>query len=170
VSVYSADWAKFDTIEVFANTTPDAPRDDTSLTPLKCYTSRPLDSLAATDPCMRAPLEPEAVSIPLTPVTGGYQRFEAHVQITLDADDVATRAGATGTDAWFVIRARGDRGIFPILIKGDTVSPTTMPALLGGDIAEIGAALDGHGVPAAAVTAPVFVDFDGGGYRAPFAP
>jgi hypothetical protein len=34
----------------------------------------------------------------------------------------------------------------------------------------IDAALAGHGIPAAAVTAPVFVDFDGGGYRAPFAP
>ncbi len=171
VTVYSADWAKFDTLEVFANTTPDAPRDDTTLTPLKCYTSRPLDTLAATDPCKRAPLEPELVDISLTPVgTGGYQRWEATVQVTLDANDIPTRAGATGTDAWLVFRARGDRGIFPILIKGDTVSAETMPALLGGDIAAIGAALDGHGVPASAVTAPVFVDFDGGGYRAPFAP
>ena len=32
------------------------------------------------------------------------------------------------------------------------------------------AALAGKGIPAAAVTAPIFVDFDGGGYRAPFAP
>ena len=44
-----------------------------------------------------------------------------------------------------------------------------MPALLSGDMTAIGAALDGHGVPATALTAPVFVDFDGGGYRAPFA-
>jgi hypothetical protein len=28
----------------------------------------------------------------------------------------------------------------------------------------------GRGVGAAAFTAPVFVDFDGGGWRAPFAP
>ena len=79
-------------------------------------------------------------------------------------------AGATGKDAWLVFRARGDRGIFPILLKGDTVTPSTMPALLGGDFNAIKSALAGHGVPAAAFTSPVFVDFDGGGYRAPFAP
>jgi hypothetical protein len=92
------------------------------------------------------------------------------VTITLDAADITTRAGATGKDAWLVFRARGDRGIFPILIKGDTITDTTMPALLTGDLQAIGTALDGRGVPATAVTAPVFVDFDGGGYRAPFAP
>ena len=69
-----------------------------------------------------------------------------------------------------MLRARGDRGIFPILVKGDTITAATMPALLGGDMQAIGAALDGRGVPATAFTAPVFVDFDGGGYRAPFAP
>ena len=34
----------------------------------------------------------------------------------------------------------------------------------------IGAALDGRGVPSTALTAPVVVDFDGGGYTAPVAP
>jgi hypothetical protein len=34
----------------------------------------------------------------------------------------------------------------------------------------IAGVLQGRGVPAEAFTAPVFVDFDGGGYRAPFAP
>jgi hypothetical protein len=45
-----------------------------------------------------------------------------------------------------------------------------MPALLSGDMPTIATALHGHGVPAEAFTAPVFVDFDGQGYRAPFAP
>jgi hypothetical protein len=101
---------------------------------------------------------------------GGFKRYEATVQVTLDAADIATRAGATGRDAWLVFRARGDRGIFPILLKSDTVSDTTMPALLSGDMSAIATALRGHGVPAEAITAPVFVDFDGQGYRAPFAP
>jgi len=65
--------------------------------------------------------------------------------------------------------ARGDRAVFP-LITDDTVDDTTLPTLRGGDMTAIAGALQGHGVPATAFTAPVFVDFDGGGYRAPFAP
>lgn len=172
VKIYSAEWAKFDTLEVFANATPDVPRDDTTLAPLKCWTSRALASLSPKDPCAVAPLAAESMNVNLVTLPGGgqYKRYEATVQVTLDAADINTRAGATGKDAWLVFRARGDRGIFPILLKADTVSDTTMPALLAGDLATIGAALDGHGVPATAFTAPVFVDFDGGGYRAPFAP
>ncbi|HEY5935876.1 MAG TPA: CehA/McbA family metallohydrolase [Kofleriaceae bacterium] len=172
VTITSADWAKFDTLEVFANTTPEPPTEDTTLAPLKCWTSRPLASLAAKDPCATAALSAESMTVTLAtlPGGGGFRRYEATVQVTLDAQDISTRAGATGTDAWLVFRARGDRGIFPILLKGDTVSETTMPVLLTGDMTAIGAALDGRGVPATAFTAPVFVDFDGGGYRAPFAP
>jgi hypothetical protein len=172
VTVLAADWAKFDTLEVFANSTPDAPREDTSLTPLKCYTSRALASLDPKDPCAVASLAPQAMTVTLAtlPGGGGFRRYEATVQVTLDAADITTRAGATGKDAWLVFRARGDRGIFPILLKGDTVPTATIPLLLGGDMTAIGAALEGHGVPATAFTAPVFVDFDGGGYRAPFAP
>jgi hypothetical protein len=174
VTITAADWAEFDTLEVFANTTPDAVgKDDvTVLVPLKCYTSRTLSSLDAKDPCMQASLAPEAMTVQLAtlPGGGGFKRYEASVQVTLDASDIATRTGATGKDAWLVFRARGDRGIFPILLKSDTVSDTTMPALLSGDMTTIAAALQGHGVPAEAFTAPVFVDFDGQGYRAPFAP
>jgi hypothetical protein len=68
-----------------------------------------------------------------------------------------------------VFRVRGDRAVFPLLTN-DTISATTLPTLLGGDFDEIRAALTGKGVPATAFTSPVFVDFDGGGYRAPFAP
>ena len=174
VTITAADWAQFDTLEVFANSAPDPVGSDdvTVLVPLKCYTSRPLGSLAAADPCMQASLAPEAMTVTLANVPGGgnFQRYEATVQITMDASDVTTRAGAAGKDAWFVFRVRGNRGIFPILEKSDAVSPTTMPALMSGDRATIDTALTGHGVPAEAVTAAVFVDFDGGGYKAPFAP
>jgi hypothetical protein len=181
VTIIAADWAPFDTLEVFANTTPspvdnghgsDISNADTTLTPLKCYTSRTLGTLHAKDPCMQAALAPEAMTVTLATVAGapGYKRYEATVTVTLDAADIATRAGATGKDAWLVFRARGDRGIFPLLPKGDTISAATMPALLSGDITAINAALTGHGISAEAITAPVFVDFDGGGYRAPFAP
>jgi hypothetical protein len=172
VTVTAADWAKFDTLEVFANSTPEPPRDDTSLTPLKCWTSRSLTTLNAKDPCAIAAIAPESMTVNLVTVPGAgtFKRYEVQLTITLDASDIVTRAGAIGKDAWLVFRARGDRGIFPILVKGDTISDTTMPALLSGDMQAIGTALDGHGVPATAFTAPVFVDFDGGGYRAPFAP
>jgi hypothetical protein len=174
VTIIAADWAEFDTLEIFANTTPDpvAKDDVTVLVPLKCYTSRPLISVPPNDPCRQAALAPEAMTVQLATLAGGggFKRYEATVQVTLDAADIATRAGATGRDAWLVFRARGDRGIFPILLKSDTVSDTTMPALLSGDMSAIATALRGHGVPAEAITAPVFVDFDGQGYRAPFAP
>ena len=174
VTVTAADWAKFDTLEVFANTAPDAVGmdDNSTLVPLKCYTSRNLGTLDAKDPCKLAALAPEAMTVNLTSVSGGYKRYEASVTVTLDAIDIdkGNRAGAKGKDAYLVFRARGDRGIFPILLKSDTVTADTLPALLGGNPAAIDAALAGHGVPATAFTSPVFVDFDGGGYRAPFAP
>ena len=56
------------------------------------------------------------------------------------------------------------------MLTTNSVTDATMPALLGGDFTAIRAALAGKGVQAEAVTAPVFIDFDGGGYRAPFAP
>jgi hypothetical protein len=172
VWIVSADWAPIDTLEVFANSTPDPVKKDASsvLVPLKCWTSRDLTTLNALDPCKQAAIAPEAMTVSLVNLPGGYHRYEATVTVTLDASDIVTRAGATGTDAWLVFRVRGDRGIFPILQRGDTITDTTMPALMTGDRTTIDAALTGHGISAEAVTAPVFVDFDGGGYRAPFAP
>jgi hypothetical protein len=172
VTITSADWAEFDTLEVFANSTPDAVKSDdvTVLTPLKCWTSRDIGAMAATDPCKTAPMAAEAMTVDLATMTGGFKRYEATVTITLDASDIVTRTGKTGSDAWLVFRARGDRAIFPVMPNGDAVDDTTMPTLLEGDMTAIAGVLQGRGVPAAAFTAPVFVDFDGGGYRAPFAP
>jgi hypothetical protein len=82
------------------------------------------------DPCKLAALAPEAMTVQLVALPHGFARYEATVQVTLDAADLATRAGATGKDAWLVFRARGNRGIFPILEKADTVSADTMPALM----------------------------------------
>ena len=68
-----------------------------------------------------------------------------------------------------VFRARGDKGVFPLL-SGDVIDETTLPVFATGTEAQIDAALIGRGVPAAAFAAPVFLDVDGGGYRAPFQP
>lgn len=173
VTLTSPDWAEFDTLEVFANTTPDpvGKDDNTTLIPVKCFTSRPLGSLMASDPCMLANVPPAAMTVQLATVAGGgqHKRFEATVTVTLSIADIATRSGATGTDAWLVFRVRGDRSIFPVL-PTNAITDATKAAVLGGDFNTIRTALTGIGVPAEAFTAPVFVDFDGGGYRAPFAP
>lgn len=174
VTIASPDWAEFDTLEVFANTTPDpVPKsDDTTLVPLQCWTSRTISALGMTDPCKTAALTAQPMTVNLATISGGggYKRYEATVTVTLDADDILTRAGATGKDAWLVFRVRGDRAIFPMLLNNAVADPASKAAALGGDFTAIRTAMTGKGVPATAVTSPVFIDFDGGGYRAPFAP
>jgi hypothetical protein len=174
VTITSPDWAEFDTLEVFANSTPDrvVGNGDSTLTPLTCWTSRPIGTLAAKDPCKVAPIAPQVMNVQLANLSGpgNYQRYEATVTVTLEAQDIVTRAGRTGTDAWLVFRARGDRAVFPLLLNNNTVDPTTQAAIMSGDFAMIRTALTGKGAAATALTSPVFVDFDGNGYRAPFAP
>ena len=173
VTLTSPDWAAFDTLEVFANATldPIPANRPSALVPLKCWTSRTLAALPATDPCAVAPLAAEAMNVSLANLggPGGFRRHEATVTVTLDAQDIVTRAGATGTDAWLVFRVRGNSAIFPLL-PNSAFAVDTRSAILGGDIDALRTALTGRGIPAEAFTAPVFVDFDGAGYRAPFAP
>jgi len=172
VSITSPDWAEFDTLEVFANATPDpVVGGDSTLTPLACWTSRSLAGLAAADPCAVAPIAARTMNVQLAnvPGPGAYRRYEATVTVTLDAQDIVTRAGRSGTDAWLVFRVRGDRAVFPLLLD-TAVDDTTRAAIMSGDFDTIRAALSGRGVAATALTSPVFVDFDGAGYRAPFAP
>ncbi len=171
VTISAADWAQFDTLEIFANDTPVTPvtgDNPVSLQPLKCFTSRNLNELEATDPCFIAGLAPESMNVTSTG-TGAFRVTRATVTVTLDADDIRTRAGATGRDAWLVFRVRGDRSIFPVLTNG-VVDSQTLPVLVEGDPQAVDLVLQGTGVHACAFTAPVFVDFDGGGYRAPFQP
>src|SRR5690606_10051184 len=157
-----------DTIEVFANATPPVGDDAGSLIPLVCYTTRSAGDLAPGDPCALAPLGVQALTIDEVPLPGGHTRLEATVDVALDASSIAaeTRSGATGSDAWVVVRARGQRGIFPIYLGG--LGGDVLSDLLRADALEIDAAMAGVGLPAAAFTAPVLVDFDGGGYLAPF--
>jgi hypothetical protein len=170
VTIASPEWAHIDTLEVFANATPDIVDNDevTAITPLKCWTSRSLP-LPANDACATASLAPEAMTVTLATVAPGFRRHEATVTITLDAADIVNRPGASGQDAWLVLRVRGDRAIFPLLPNA-AIDNATRAAIMGGDPAALATALDGKGIPASAFTAPIFVDFDGGGYRAPFAP
>jgi hypothetical protein len=89
--------------------------------------------------------------------------------ITLDITDVTAdqilarqRAGAMGKDLWFVARAFGDVGMFPV-IPGGIDKSVPMADLIAGNLA-------GRGVGALAFTNPIYVDVDGNGWRAPFAP
>ncbi|MEZ4360689.1 MAG: CehA/McbA family metallohydrolase [Kofleriaceae bacterium] len=169
VTVTSPDWAEFDTIEVFANTTPASPATTPgAIVPLKCWTTRNL-SLAATDPCALAPLPAERLTVQLLNSPPG-PRYSATTTLVIDAADIPARTGATGTDAWLVVRARGDRGIFPLMSNGLLSDAALLDTVVNGTPAELRAALAHRGAPAQAFAAPIFVDFDGGGYRAPFAP
>jgi len=173
VIVASPDWAEIDTLEVFTNATPeiDIRTQNTALVPHKCWTSRNPAMLDPADPCLAATLPPEQVQIQLAslPGPGNFRRYQLSITVTIDQADIDNRPGATGQDAWIVFRVRGDRGIFPIM-PDEAIDATTLPVLLAGDMDQIAQALRGKGVPAEAFTAPVFIDFDGGGYRAPFAP
>jgi hypothetical protein len=151
-----ADWSDLDTVEIFVNATfdPLIAGQPSSLAPLRCFTTRA--DLAPTDPCRGAgPLE----------VTSVEGRREARLTFTLRVEDVPRRAGATGDDAWLITRVRGRHGLFPVIVD-EAVTPETLPALVAGDLG----ALATLGVSAMAYAAPVFIDFDGGGWRAPFAP
>jgi hypothetical protein len=167
VSVVSPEWADFDTIEVFANSSPASPSEMTALVPLRCYTARA--NLAATDPCLLAPLPPQNLNVQSRNNAPG-PRLEATVNVQVNAADIPRRAGATGTDAWLVVRVRGDRGIFPLMSNGLFGDDALLDTVLTGTQAEIRAAMAHRGAPSAAFTAPIFVDFDGNGYRAPFSP
>lgn len=170
ITVTAADWAVFDTIEIFANATPEL-GPITVLEPLACFTSRPGAEIMASDPCALAPLGGAlAMNVQSVQVAPGFDRLEATVTITIDAGDIVTRAGGTGSDAWFVVRARGDRSIFPVMLDGVFDDANIDTFVDPGNPGDLETHLIGAGIPTAAFTAPFFVDFDGGGYLAPFSP
>ena len=171
IKMTAAEHIDVDTIEIFANSTFDpVDGNKTALIPVACFTTRELATLAATDPCALAPAGgARPFTVETRSVGAGFRRHEATVTISLAADAIPARAGAEGDDAWIVVRARGQRPVYPLLLDGVTTG-ATLDAILGDDPVALEAALVGKGVPAAAFTAPIFVDFDGGGWRAPFAP
>ena len=174
VTITSPTWADVDTLEVFANAAPTTPVPDgmpTALTTLACWTSRPLANLDPADPCRAAAVAPQTMTVQsmAVPGPGNARVLRAVVTVTIAAADIPRMTGATGTDAWLVFRARGGKAIFPLL-QGDLIDDTTLPVLVAGTQPQLDQILASGGVSAAAFAAPVFVDFDGGGYRAPFSP
>jgi len=171
ITAYAADWAEFDTVELFVNSTPNSrEKKATWMQPSVCFTNRDIGTLPETEPCVLAPIEPQVMTVGLVEVAPGFSRYEATVSISIAEADMAlfNREGAQGTDAWVVVRVRGQRSIFPLMEDG--VSSELLSVVTTGDRAAMDAAMYGVGIPAAAVTMPLYIDFDGGGYRAPFAP
>lgn len=166
IGVQSPRWAAFDTIEVFANSVPDIKSNETLLHPVACFTAADLPD---GDPCADAPLGSHPLDVNLVAVAPGFQRYEAATTITLSTDQPLYPDGGTGEDVWVVVRVRGDRALYPLLLNG-VITDDNLATLVSGTQAEVEAALDGIGVTATAFTAPIYLDLDGGGYRARFAP
>lgn len=169
IRVQSPRWAEFDTIEIFANAVPDIRSEVTALEPIACFTVTPAADLPPEDPCAQAPLGSAPLDVDLVAVAPGFQRYEATASITLSTDQPIYPEGGTGEDVWVVVRVRGDRGVYPLLLNG-TVTAENLATLVSGTQAEVEAAMEGVGVTATAFTAPIYLDLDGGGYRAQFAP
>jgi hypothetical protein len=169
IEVQSPRWAAFDTIEVFTNAVPDVETDVTTQYPSACFTTTALADLDPGDPCALAPLGVELLAVDEVEVAPGFTRYQATVNVTLASDQPIYPDGATGEDMWVVVRVRGNRGLYPVLLSG-VLAGTDLATLLGGSQSDLDEALDGVGVGAVAFTAPIFLDLDGGGYRAPFAP
>jgi hypothetical protein len=164
VRVQTPEWAPVDTVEVFANATFDVPPPKGAapapLAPALCWTNRALPSPR----CQAAeggarPLAWRRIAV------ADAARLEATLTAQVDpaALNARVRAGATGQDLWMVARATGDVGLFPTIPQG-VVDPADVPRLVEGAVPS------GIGVGALAFTNPVFVDVDGGGWKAPFAP
>jgi hypothetical protein len=124
----------------------------------------------AEDPCALAGLGgANTLTVTQVDAGNGFQRFESSKTFAVTPGDIPSRTGAVGQDAWIVARVRGDRAIYPLFV-GNLVTPEAVSTFVNGPSPELEAILSGGGRPAAAFTSPFFVDFDGGGYKAPFAP
>lgn len=159
------EWAPIDTIEVFANSTfpsPEVGPEPPEMIPAICFTSRP----SPAERCRRA-----AVFGTLTVTTidrprgGRYLRAAVAVDVPVATLLAANSPLARGKDLWLLARAFGDRSLFPVVPGGLRAdSQTELGALLNGT------PITSSGTYPLAFTNPVFVDVDGGGWRAPFQP
>lgn len=170
VSAQVPSWMAIDTVEIFANATFDPIEDDlTALTPLGCFTTR--TGLAANDTCGLATLGGGAQALVVTE-DAGAERRETTLTFTLAPGDLATRAGARGQDAVVVVRVSGQSAMFPLVFEGN-VGLADVPGLVEANTrAEVDAVFATHStvVFPTAFTGPIRVDFDGGGFAAPFEP
>ena len=122
------------------------------------------------DPCAMAGLGgASTLTINSVDLGGGFSRFESSINLTITPGDIPVRSGAAGSDAWFVVRVRGSRGIYPLFI-GNLFDDLDVSIFVNGDPTAVENALQGRGRPATAISSAFYVDYDGGGFKAQFAP
>jgi hypothetical protein len=148
VDIQSPEWAEFDTVEYYINTT------------TKRRTITNLQTGAGTINLNRYGVTPDftqSVTPSLQPVSGtSSSRWEASDNLTL--------TGLT-EDIWVVVLVKGTDGVskplFPVIPNNLQVSGnSTLADLTDGNLGE-------SGITALAFTNPLFVDVDGGGWTAP---
>lgn len=166
IEVSSPVWVPFDTVEVFANNTFDIPGlKPGALVPALCFTTKTTPSAR----CALAIGGARTMTVTSTETQAGVPAsilLKAVIEVNdVDAATISSqqRKGARGKDLWLVVRAFGDVGLFPVIPRGVPKS-ASLTDLVNNK------ALTGIGVPALAFTNPIFVDADGGGWKAPFSP
>jgi hypothetical protein len=169
IAVTAPPWAPIDTVEIFAGTTyDDGGNVKGPLVPTVCFTARA--NRTAEDTCDQAALGGARSLTVASEAADGGARWVALVDYDLPVADVPRRDGAHGEDLWIVVRAYGSSGIYPLHYGDGVVTADILDVLAAGTDEEVRAAVVGHGPFALAYTNPIFVDVDGGGYRAPFQP
>jgi hypothetical protein len=164
IRVQTAAWDPVDEVELYANDTFATPQKGATafepLAPAICFSARATPSAR----CASAIGGARPLSFDTIAVAAGASRLEANLAFAVAPQDLLAhapqRAGARGQDLWLVALAHGSAGLFPTI-------PSRVSAAEAAMIID-GGSTQGIGVPAYAFTNPVFVDVDGGGWKAPF--
>ena len=150
VRVQSPSWAAFDRIEVFKDQVYDRQPNPPYVCGLDPCDSGKVCWEGACVADLFAPSEGMDVDPQLVDAEGGGQRYE--ITETFDL--------TSAEDGWVVVRVRGSSPLFPVLPNqvgwADGADPVTDPPA--------------RGVPALAMTNPIYVDVGGDGWRPPLAP
>lgn len=165
VTALCTDWAPVDTIEVFANSTfasPETGPAPPAMIPAVCFTSRPMPAERCRQAAVFGTLTIETID---RPRGGRYLRARVVADVAVAKLLAANAPGARGKDLWLLARAFGDRSLFPVVPGGLRPGPgTNLSALVNGT------PITTSGAYPLAFTNALFVDVDGGGWRAPFQP
>ena len=168
VEAQAAEWAPIDTIEVYANATftvpPPVGAQPEPLLPILCFTARAMPSQRCTMALGGArPLM--VVKEPVGPAGAPPRAGRRVADASLDHQrrGRAHARGRPGQGLLALARVTGLTGLWPVIPQRSTHVVPVADLVAGKPLVD-------QGVPALAFTNPVFVDVDGGGWRAPFAP